>query len=71
MGGRLGEEEIIVFSFGSFGKGLDSTTSSASGKNGIYLSLCRLKGYWFVQVRDHVVVIINSKLISMHIKYYV
>ena len=73
MGGLLRKKEFILFAFGLIGKFLDRTSSSASGKNGIDLLLCGLDCHRFVHyvMRDHVVIIVNSKLISMHIKYYV
>ena len=58
---------LIVFAFGLVGKFLDRTSTGASGEDGIYLSLCSLEGQPFVIIRDHVVIIVNSKLISMHI----
>ena len=70
-GGRLGEEEIMVFTFGLIDKFLDRTSCGTSGENGIYLSLCGLEGYRFIVVRDYFVIIVNSKMISMYIKYYV
>ena len=70
-GGRLGEEEIMLFTFGLIDKFLDRTSCGTSGENGIYLFLCGLEGYWFIVVRDYFVIIVNSKMISMYIKYYV
>ena len=62
-----------MFSFGLISILRDRTSSGASGEDGIYLSLGGLEGHWFVivSVRDHVAIVVNSKLISMHIKYYV
>ena len=69
--GLLRKEEIVVSLLGLFGKFLDRTSGGASGENGIYLSLCGLDCHWFVHLGDPVVIIVNSKLISMHINYYV
>ena len=60
-----------MFAFGLIDKFLDRTSSGASGKNDIYLLLCGLEAYRFIVVRDYFVIIVNSKMISMHIKYYV
>ena len=68
--GVLREEKLVIFLLGSVGKFLDRTSSGASGEDSIYLSLCGLEGHPFVIVRDHVVIVVNSKLISVSIKYY-
>ena len=72
MSSHLKKKEFILFAFGLIGKFLlDKTSSSiASGKDGIHLSLCGLDCRQHVIIRNHVVIDINSKLIFMHIKYY-
>ena len=67
----LREEKLVIFLPGWVGKFFDRTSSGASGKDGIYLLLCGLEGHRFVILRDQGVIIINSKLISMHIKYHI
>ena len=71
MRGLLRKKEIIAFSFGLVGKFLDRTSGGASSKNGIYLSLYGLEGHRFVIVRNHIIIIISSKLVTMHIKCYI
>ena len=46
-----------------------SSSSSAAGKNSIDLLLCGLDSHWrvIIFVRNNIIIIVNTKLISMHI----
>ena len=71
---RPGKEELIVFAFGLIGKFLDRTSSSAFGKNGIYLSLYGLSGreLFVIIIQDDIVILRNFKSITtMHIDHHV
>ena len=65
------EEERIVFLLGTVVECLDSTSSIASGTDGINLSLCSLDCHWLIivtiLVEDGIVILVNSISISIHI----
>ena len=66
MSSHLKKKEFILFAFGLIDKFLDNTSSIASDKDGIHLSLCGLDFHQRVIIRNHVVINIKSKLIDFH-----
>ena len=70
----LREEKLVIFLPGLVGKGLDSTILAVVHPARMAF-ICRWAAWrvidQFIIVRDHIVIIVNSKLVSMHVIYYI